>query len=381
MTSQAPNQGGADTPTGGRVDATTGGLDEAAGGAHDDLCFTARALAQTHPLTASAHRYRQACFERERAKQPVPELADWAGAGLLVGYCLRRAEERAAGFSFVPAVSTAEVGAASSAEPPARVASITDALRLGDADSVTLLPGAEVVAALDRLIATEVDKRREHLREQLDDESWAELEGYIAWWVIHGYALRAGEAASPSHINDSTGDSVGDAAASGEVPRVLVVGVGNVLNGDDGLGVEVVRRLGERTLPHGVKLAETGIGGIHLVHELMAGFDALIVVDAVDRGRPPGTVMVIDPDVIDVSVLDVDERHDLLADMHLATPDRALMVARALGVLPERTKIVGCQPFSVDTLAVGLSPGIERAAEVAVDEVLRCLTEFQASDF
>ena len=157
--------------------------------------------------------------------------------------------------------------------------------------------------------------------------------------------------------------------------RVLVVGVGNVLHGDDGFGVEVVKRLGERRLPPGVAVAETGIGGIHLVHELMAGYDALVVVDAVDRDRAPGTVMVIDAEVIDVGELPVEERHDLLADMHLATPERALMVAKAAGVLPERTIIVGCQPAEVDTLGIGLTSAVNDAVARAVAEVERCVRE------
>lgn len=157
--------------------------------------------------------------------------------------------------------------------------------------------------------------------------------------------------------------------------RVLVVGVGNVLRSDDGFGVAVARRLAGRELPSGVTVAETGIGGIHLVHELMAGYDALIVVDAVDRGRPPGSVLVIEADVIDVGELPLDARHDLLADMHLATPERALMVARAVGVLPERTIIVGCQPTVTEELAVGLSDEIAAAVDVAVGEVERCLAE------
>ena len=157
--------------------------------------------------------------------------------------------------------------------------------------------------------------------------------------------------------------------------RVLVVGVGNVLRADDGFGVAVARRLAGRDLPAGVTVAETGIGGIHLVHELMAGYEALIVVDAVDRGRPPGSVLVIEADVIDVGDLPLDTRHDLLADMHLAIPERALMVARAVGVLPERTIIVGCQPQETETLGVGLSAEIAAAVDVAVGEVERCLAE------
>lgn len=163
------------------------------------------------------------------------------------------------------------------------------------------------------------------------------------------------------------------------LPRVLVVGVGNVLHGDDGFGVAVVQQLEHRPLPPGVAVAETGIGGIHLVHELMAGYDALVVVDAVDRGRPPGTVMVIEAEVIDVGPMSVEERHDLLADMHLATPERALMVARAVGVLPEQTIIVGCQPVEIETLGIGLTPTMTAAVETAVAEIENLLHELTAA--
>jgi hydrogenase maturation protease len=158
---------------------------------------------------------------------------------------------------------------------------------------------------------------------------------------------------------------------------VLVVGVGNILHSDDGFGVAVAQRLAERDLPAGVVVAETGIGGIHLVHELMAGYHALVVVDTVDRGRPPGTVMVIEADVIDVAPLPVEERHDLLADMHLATPERALMVARAIGVLPGRTIIIGCQPGEIEKLGIGLTGPVAEAVELAVTEIERCLAELR----
>ena len=180
-----------------------------------------------------------------------------------------------------------------------------------------------------------------------------------------------------------TGEPVLESAPSGGAvpvtqPRVLVVGVGNVLNGDDGFGVEVARKLAARPLPPGVRVTETGIGGIHLVHELMEGYDALVVVDAVDRGRPPGTVMVIEAEVLDVSQMETAARHDLLADMHLAIPERALMVARAVGVLPERTVIVGCQPRQIETLGTGLTEEVAAAVDQAVTEVERCLTSLLA---
>lgn len=153
----------------------------------DDLCFTARALAQTHPMTEAAHRYRQRCHRAERSRQPAPEPADWASTALLVGYCLRRAEEQQAGTEPISGES----------EPAddlsGAIAAAAESLRTGEAERVTLLDPAVVVSALDRVIATELDKRQEHLREQLDDAEWSELEDYIAWWTVHGYALRAVE--------------------------------------------------------------------------------------------------------------------------------------------------------------------------------------------
>src|SRR5262245_64122763 len=77
--------------------------------------------------------------------------------------------------------------------------------------------------------------------------------------------------------------------------RVLIAGVGNVLRGDDGFGVEALRRL-EEAGPHpGVTFFESGIGGVALVQQLLDGYDALIILDALDRGAAPGTVLVLQP--------------------------------------------------------------------------------------
>jgi hydrogenase maturation protease len=158
--------------------------------------------------------------------------------------------------------------------------------------------------------------------------------------------------------------------------RILVAGVGNVLNGDDGFGVEVIRALENHPFPEGVVLTETGIGGIALVQDLMLGYDACIIVDAVDHGRPPGTVLVIEPEVLDVHTMRAEQRHDLLADMHLATPSRALLVAQGLGCLPARRVIVGCQPEEIETLAIGLTATVQSAIPFAIAEIDRCIREW-----
>lgn len=150
---------------------------------------------------------------------------------------------------------------------------------------------------------------------------------------------------------------------------------GNVLRGDDGVGPAVAEALRAEPLPPGVRVLEVGIGGIHLVQELMDGVDVLLVVDAVDLGRPAGSVVVQRPDVLDVSTLPVDRRRDELADMHLATPSRALMVALGLGVLPATTLLVGVQSTDTEQPRQGLSPAARRAVPAAVAEVRRLLAE------
>jgi len=160
--------------------------------------------------------------------------------------------------------------------------------------------------------------------------------------------------------------------------RILVAGVGNVLRGDDAFGVEVANRLLAGEAHPNVTVVETGIAGIQLVSDLQEGFDALIVVDTVDRERPPGTVMTIDYDVIDVHALDHNTKYDLLADMHLATPERSLMVARALGVLPPVVWMVAVQPVDAETMHIGMSPEIEDAVDVAVQEINHCVASLLA---
>jgi hydrogenase maturation protease len=162
--------------------------------------------------------------------------------------------------------------------------------------------------------------------------------------------------------------------------RILIAGVGNVLKADDAFGVEVAHRLAEMPLPQDVRVVETGIGGIALVQELQDGWDALIVADAVDRGREPGTVMMIEPDVIDVNALSWGERADLLADAHLATPERVFMLSRALGVLPSRLLMVGCQPVDADGLGTEMSEPVKAAVEIAIAEILRHVEELVALD-
>lgn len=157
------------------------------------------------------------------------------------------------------------------------------------------------------------------------------------------------------------------AGTTATAPRIVIGCVGNLLRGDDGFGPAVAARL--EGLPDEVEVVETGIGGIALLQELLAGCDGLVLVDAVDRGAEPGTVFLIEPEVGEA---------EHVADVHLANPDRVLTMARSMGTLPERVRIIGAQPASVDELGEGLSPAVERAVEVAAARVAETARDWVA---
>ena len=147
--------------------------------------------------------------------------------------------------------------------------------------------------------------------------------------------------------------------------RVLVAGVGNVLYGDDGFGVELAWRLAKLTLPDGVKVIETGIGGMSIVQELMLGYDAVLLLDAHRSGGAPGTVRLLEPTLPDLSGLDAHALRDYFADTHYATPMRALALLERLGHLPRRVAVIGCEPTEQEAMQIGLSVPVAAALEPA----------------
>lgn len=157
--------------------------------------------------------------------------------------------------------------------------------------------------------------------------------------------------------------------------NAIVACFGNVLRADDGVGPAVADALHATSVPDGVQILDVGIGGIHLVQALLDGVNLLVIVDAVDLGRAPGTVIVQRPEVLDVRTLSVELRRDQLADMHLATPARALMVARGLGILPAVTLLVGVQTTDTEEARQGLSARTAAAIPVAVAQVQQLLAE------
>ena len=148
--------------------------------------------------------------------------------------------------------------------------------------------------------------------------------------------------------------------------RILIAGIGNIFLSDDAFGMEVAHRLSGRALPDGVRVEDYGIRGVHLAYDLLESYDALVLVDAVPMGEPPGTLAVIQPERAAPSPSTPESGAPPVVDAHTMSPDIVLATLTRLGGSVDRIVIVGCQPGNLDE-GIGLSPAVESAVAAAVD--------------
>lgn len=141
--------------------------------------------------------------------------------------------------------------------------------------------------------------------------------------------------------------------------RTLILGIGNLLMGDEGVGVHVVRLLEQEGLPSHVDVLDGGTGGFHLLDELCC-HRQVVLIDAAMDGKPAGTVTVTEPRYA------ADFPPTLTAhDIGL----RDLMVSAALiGELP-RMRLVTISIDNMQTMQMTLSPPISSAVPRVVEHV------------
>jgi hydrogenase maturation protease len=171
--------------------------------------------------------------------------------------------------------------------------------------------------------------------------------------------------------------------SSPRTPRVLLAGIGNVLLGDDGFGVEVADRLraAPMAMRPGVRVEEFGIRGMHLAYELLDGYDALVLIDAVPMGEPPGTLVVMQPDAptrpsVEGDTGDAGEPDPVL-DAHSMNPEVVLGTLAHLGGAIGHVYVLGCQPANLDE-GIGLSPPVAAAIDDALHLCSQLLDEVLA---
>ncbi len=158
----------------------------------------------------------------------------------------------------------------------------------------------------------------------------------------------------------------GAAAAAGTIPlpaaaaspRYAVLGLGNLIQGDESLGGRVVAMLGDAPealaalpFPDAVELLDGGTVGLGLVPYLV-GLDGLVVVDVIDAGAEPGTLVDLDGETI--------LAHEPVMGVHDLGAEELLGALLFMDALPRRVRVVGVQPLAI-TLGTELSPPVAAA--------------------
>lgn len=144
----------------------------------------------------------------------------------------------------------------------------------------------------------------------------------------------------------------------------MVIGVGNILLRDDGVGIHVVRALVDEVAidDRWVSVYECGTLGLQIL-DYLDGADCVVIVDAVRSGKPPGAVSRF---LIDQSRLKDPED---LQSMHQVDVLATLSLGRGMVRLPDRIVVVGVEPSDV-SLGLDLSDAVKGSVQDAVQLVL-----------
>lgn len=144
--------------------------------------------------------------------------------------------------------------------------------------------------------------------------------------------------------------------------KILVLGVGNILLKDEGVGIRVIERIQERyEFPHNVSVLDGGVLGLSLLG-VISDADHLIVVDAIKKGGEPGSLYRLEGDEVPKRILAKNSLHqvDFL---------ETLTSCQALDKVPE-TVILGVEPQDIENLSIELTPVVQERIDALVDMVL-----------
>lgn len=149
---------------------------------------------------------------------------------------------------------------------------------------------------------------------------------------------------------------------------LLVLGIGNVLLRDEGVGVAVARALveaqatGRVRLPRETEIVDGGTLGLDLL-PMIQDASAVILVDAVNLGQAPGTVTILRDDTVQAALSGHVSPHQIgVGDLVAA--------ARLTGTMPSRLTLVGIQPGEI-AIGLELTESVAAAVDVAVEAVRR----------
>ena len=152
--------------------------------------------------------------------------------------------------------------------------------------------------------------------------------------------------------------------------RILVLGIGNILFADEGVGIRAIERLQERyQFPDNVSVLDGGTLGLSLLG-IISEVDHLIVVDAVKNGGEPGSLYRMEGN-------DLPKRIRSKNSLHQVDFLETMTMCHALDHVPE-TVILGIEPLDIESVSLEPTPTILAKIDILTDMVLRELDRLGA---
>ena len=157
---------------------------------------------------------------------------------------------------------------------------------------------------------------------------------------------------------------------SRDLPRILVLGIGNILWADEGFGVRAVEAFHKAyAVPDNVTILDGGTQGLYLV-QFVNEHDRLIVFDAIDYGLEPGTMKIVEDD--EVPKFTGAKKMSL----HQTGFQEVLSAADLMGHYPERLALIGCQPLDLEDWGGPLTEPVKAVIPRAVETAVRILGDW-----
>ena len=154
------------------------------------------------------------------------------------------------------------------------------------------------------------------------------------------------------------------------MPRILILGIGNLLWADEGFGVRAVEALNrDYEFPDNVRLMDGGTQGLYLIEHVMSA-DILVVFDAVDYGLAPGSLKLVEGDAVP-KFLGAKKM-----SLHQTGFQDVLATAELLGKAPKHLFLIGVQPVELEDYGGSLRAAVKAQIPVAAAHALAYLARF-----
>jgi len=149
----------------------------------------------------------------------------------------------------------------------------------------------------------------------------------------------------------------------GQPKKLVIIGVGNLLLKDQGVGVHVAQELMKRNLPQGVKVFDGGVAGMGLL-DLLPEAKKVVLIDAVHMNLEPGAVVRFTPEEVRF------QSEKIKLSAHDLGVMEVLELAKALNQCPPEVIVIGIQPQEI-SWGTDLTPAVQNSLPKVVEAVLR----------